>query len=181
MIRFLLVSACCIFITSCGQNESDDLVIRGTWKLSSSIFSSLEESVTFNDDNSYLIESKLNQIRFGSTIMGTISGDWTKSGNTIIFLNSMLGISNDTSSINLGTNPGTGFPIGSFYSYFISGIYQNDSTLIDGSGSIRLEDIINSDIFSEESLDERIWTIIKLTPDSLIVDSEGVILRYYHE
>ena len=180
MIKRFFILAFYILIISCSKRDSEDLLTKGVWILDNGLFSTIKETVEFYSDNTYFIESKVSITRFNDYISGTLTGDWTRQDNNIIFLNSIVNLPVDTNSISvIPTTSGT--PIGSFLGYIVNGIYQNDSSLIDNSGSIHFNDLYNSDIFVDENSNQRFWTIIKLTSDSLIVDSDEEILRYYNE
>ena len=180
MIKRFFILAFYLLIISCNKRDSEDLLTKGIWILDNGLFSTTNETVKFNSDNTYFIESKVNIIRYNDYISGTLTGDWTRQDNNIIFLNSIVNLPVDTNSISVVPTT-TGTTIGAFYGYIVTGIYQNDSSLIDNSGSIHFSDLNNSDIFIGENSDPRLWTIIKLTSDSLIVDSDGEILRYCNE
>lgn len=180
MIKGFFLLAFYILIISCSKRNSEDLLTKGIWVLDNGLFSTTEETVKFNSDNTYFIESKVSITRFNDYISGTLTGDWTRQDKNIIFLNSIVNLPVDTNSISvIPTTSGT--PIGAFFGYIVSGIYQNDSSLIDNSGSIHFNDLNDSYIFVDENSNQRLWTIFKLTSDSLIVDSDGEILRYYNE
>ena len=180
MIRNLLILVCSLSIVSCQKNESVDLLTNGTWILVNGLTSTMKESVKFKTDKTYIIESRVTITRFNDYISGTISGDWSRQDDDILFINSIVNLPDDTSSINI-IPTSTGTAIGAFYGYIVSGIYQNDSSLIDDSGSIHFNKINETDIFIDENSNQRKWIIIKLTGDSLIVDSEGKVLKYHNE
>jgi len=179
MKRNFLVLIYGLLIISCTK-ESDDLLTKGIWILDTGLTSTMKESVVFKSDKTYFVESRVSIPRYNDCISGSISGDWARQDNKIIFLNSMVNLPDDTTTINvIPTTSGT--PLGAFYGYIIAGIYQNDSTLIDDSGSIHFDNLNGSGIFLGEDSNQRSWTIVKLTADLLIVDSEGKLLYYYPE
>jgi len=179
MKRIFLVLIYGLLILSCTK-ESDDLLTKGTWILNTGVTSTMKESVVFKLDRTYFVESRVSIPRFNDYISVSISGDWMRQDNKIIFLNSMVHFPNDTSSLNI-LQTTSGVPLGAFYGYLVTGIYQNDSSLIDDSGSIQFDNLNGSGIFLGEDSNQRCWTIVKLTADSLIVDSKGKLLNYYSE
>jgi hypothetical protein len=180
MKKAILFLISVLMIISCEKNETEDLLVKGTWILDNGLTAVVKESVKFNPDKTYIIESGLRTPRTGYFISGTISGEWSRQDDKIIFHTSFLILPDDTSSINI--IPATpGVPVGAFYGHIYSGIYQRDSSLVDSLGFIRFDEINNAGIFKGDSLDERIWLIHKLTTDSLIVENNGEMLGYLKE
>ncbi len=179
LARIVLVLSLVLPGISCEKNTSVDLLTNGTWKLDNGIFSTTRETVKFNTDGSYLIESEMSQLRQLAVMTGRISGDYYRQAELINFTSTTV----ELPDFN---EPGTGIQyettngqaIGNFYGYIVNGIWQNDSSLIDSIGSIRYSDLLESGIFQPGNNDIRTWTIISLTNDSLIVKSGEVITKY---
>lgn len=170
----MLVLVCSFMIFSCNKNEPIDYLTNGTWVLDNGATSEVNESVRFKADNTYIFESVLTVPLFYKQIQGTISGEWSSDKSKITFLSSFVNLPNDDSALDfLSTN--TGISIGALYGYL-----QNDTVLIGDLDSIHFDNIRHSEIFPGADSDQWIWTIIKLTKDSLIVDSKGQILKYYN-
>lgn len=168
-----------ILIISCHKNETGDLLTEGTWMLDNGLFSTMRESVTFHPDEIFVMESRVTIPRYDSYVSATISGNWLMQDDEILLKNSVVDLPDDTNSLNI-IQSATGKPIGAFYGYIVTQIYQYDSTLIDNTGSVRFNDLNETHIFPGEDPGQTTWIIIRLTRDSLIVDSGGDILRYYH-
>ena len=169
-----------VLLMSCDKTETVDLLTGGTWILDNGSITAMKESLAFNIDQTYILESRVSIPGQGDYISGIITGDWSRQDDEIIFVNSLVYLPDDTVSILVIPNTSEA-PLGAFYGYVVNGIFQNDSSLIDGSGSIRFNDINNSDIFSGLDTNPRRWTILKLTKDSLIVVSDRNVLKYYNE
>jgi|GEM_PF-5055868 len=163
---------------SCEKNEPNDLLTGRTWMLDNGLINVFSENLIFCPDKTYLVESHTRLLRSDDYVTATLSGEWTKEDDQIIFLTSMVDLPDDTAAVNVQPLA-PGLPAGAFYGYIYQGIYQNDSSLIDSTGSLRFNVIIDRGIFEMESPAQRIWLIQKLTGDSLIVDAEGKTLRYY--
>jgi hypothetical protein len=90
---------------------------------------------------------------------GTLSGDWLRQDNKIVFLNALVNL--DEISANMNNMPTEqGKPLSSFYGYLFTG----------NAG----------DISWDENSNTSIWNIIRLTKDSLIVNFDGKILQWSH-
>ena len=177
--RFLLFTLS-ILIISCEKNDSDDFLTNGTWILDSGIRSTTNETLKFNTNGTYLIESELSLSRVVTTVTGRISGNYNRQGNLINFTSTIVELPDDSDTgTGIQFETENGQPIGNFYGYIVNGIWQNDSSIIDSTGSIRYSDLINSDIFNSENTKIRSWTILGLTNDSLKIESNNVVSKYY--
>lgn len=179
MMKKLLFLACTALVISC-ENESEDLLTKDKWVLDNGLIS-MKETVKFNTDKTYIIESGVKSTRFTNYyITGTLTGDWSRQEDQILFINSLVNLPDDTSSISILPTT-TGSPMGAFYGYIAACIYQSDSSLINNSGTIHFDDLNDIGIFTGENSKQRIWIIKKLTRDSLIIDSDGKALKYFAE
>jgi hypothetical protein len=176
LISLLLVTSA-ILLISCEKSTSDPSLTGGIWTLDRGIISDFSETVEFNKDNTYMIESVITAPRYINMMKGTITGSWERKKDSIFFLNSVVDIPHDTARVNI--LPGTtGQPIGAFYGYIVTGIFQSDSSLIN-SGTVRFGELNDRGIFMNPNSGKRKWIIKKNTTDSLIVISGFQTIRYY--
>ncbi len=180
MIRRTLIIALSLLVISCEKNESGNYLTNGIWALDDGIVSTLSETLKFNKNGTYLIESELSMPRQIVKVKGTISGIYNRLDDKINFITTVLDLPDDTSSITLFPYA-TGQPVGGFYGYIAHGIYQNDSSLVDSIGSVRFSSLIDSDIFLPGNTEIRTWIILDLTNDSLKVESDKSIIKYYKQ
>jgi hypothetical protein len=163
---FILVFS--ILITSC-EKEAENLLTFSKWTLDNGK-TSIKETVKFNDDNTYIIESILT-VPSGNHISGKISGNWKQQDNNIFFYNSQVYLPDDTSVDDFTVIDGK--PAGSFFGYI-----SNDSSELVGINDSRPT---IPDIPTDGISDQTVWSIKKLTKNLLIVDYKGNILRYYQK
>jgi hypothetical protein len=178
MIKRILFLSCIILITSCENKESEDFLTNGTWMLDTGANSNSKESVTFNSDGTYIIESRLTMPRRIASITGKISGDWTRQIDLVTFLSSIIDLPDNPDSLTVIPTV-NGSPAGAFFGYLVDGIYQKDSSLIDPSGTIRFDKINESEIFLNVSTQKRFWLIKSITSDSLKIECNGKLINYY--
>jgi hypothetical protein len=163
MIKSFKFLICSLLLFSCENNEPVDWLTNGRWIQNNGFNPSINESIRFDPNKSYVAKSILFQGKFNPPISITLSGDWSREGNNIIFMNSTINVSDEISSIpDLPTLPGS--PMGSLYGAIISVPIVKDSALINNFTTTQAE-----------------WEIIKLTSDSLIVKSNGTTLKYYND
>lgn len=180
--RFLFLSVSILISISCEKKDSDDFLTNGRWILDNGFLSTAKETLKFNSNGTYLIVSEVSLPRQVHTVTGNISGSYNRQDNQINFTSTILDIPDDSSTVTgIQFENLDGQPIGNFFGYILNGIWQNDSSLIDSIGSIRYSELIDSDIFQSGNTDIRTWEILSLTNDSLKVESNNIITKYFKQ
>jgi hypothetical protein len=149
-----------ILIISCGE-ESENLLTAGEWTAVSA-----KETVKFNDDNTYIIKTELITSTTTTYLQGQIWGNWKQQSNFIIFVNQQVYLPDDKSFAE-DDFVNDGKPVNSFFGYVYDHWEGNSRPLV-------------STGIDDKSI-PMVWSIKKLTQDSLSVEFNGEILKYYHE
>jgi hypothetical protein len=169
---------CIIVLVSCGKNEQEDLLTDGTWVLAKSSPHSNHETVNFSGHGNYIIESDISFPGQIIPLKGVLTGKWILDGKKISFLSTVLNLPKDTGLISLDPyRPGE--PSGAFLGYILDGIYKDDSTLIDSNGQVRFSNLRDRPAFQPQQSGTRFWEILRLTQDSLVVECNRLVNRYY--
>jgi len=175
--RLFVLALISLLMISCEKTDSPDPLTTGKWILDSGPFSTTKETLQFNTQGSYRIESEITLPRRVYFLKGSISGIYQRQDDTIRFRTSRVELPEDTSSVTLFPYE-TGRPAGGFYGSLANGIYQNDSSLVDSTGNVRFSDLGKSGIFFPENTVVRKWIIISLTADTLLVKANLLTNRY---
>jgi hypothetical protein len=187
-----------LFLISCEKEESDFSVLTSDiWALGE--FSRGKQTIRFNEDNTYILDSKDSLYyddgfpfhnKHDFTVCWTLSGNWTQQGDSIVFLNSYINLSID--DIN-GLSYLRSFPHLWKYTIFPDNGFTTLEIVIinlepiEGSPGLAhgefenkgyLHRIGETNTFAGEILEQRVWSIKKLTANSLIVYEYGVTLTY---
>jgi hypothetical protein len=167
-------------LASCGKSEQEDLLTEGTWVLANPSMQSNHETVNFNGNGNYIIECDIPFPGQVIPVKGVLTGGWILEGKKISFLTTVMDLPQDTGLVNLYPfEPGKSS--GAFYGYILDGIYRDDSTLIDSNGQVRFSNLRDRPVFQPHQQGPRIWEIIRLTRDSLIVESNKTVNRYFRK
>ncbi|MDR1121580.1 MAG: hypothetical protein LBM08_11770 [Dysgonamonadaceae bacterium] len=179
----IILSSVCILINSCTSHETDDILTTGKWFLECDSASSYEATILFTAQNTYIYESvfKLAVERaqeavsdFNVTFSLIITGEYVHEQNRIVFLTSHIDFfqngvpvnSNDTSSVyNAFYNVKNGKPTSSFFGYK----HPDRDIKYEDSDTIKSDDSRNL---------IRVWNIIELTNNSLIINSSDIIEKW---
>jgi hypothetical protein len=174
--RLLFLTMSILVLLSCEKNESGDFLTNGTWILDSGLNSTTKETLKFDSNGKYLAVSELVLPKQILSVRGNISGDYIRQANQIHFTSTMVDLPDFTSTSGIQFENVFGQPIGSFYGYSFNG-WPIDSLLLD-SDSTRYSELIDRVIFQTEN-SARTWMILTLTNDSLKVQSNNIITKYY--
>lgn len=163
---------------SCKKEDTGELLTGGKWKLVTELFSDTSESLEFFSEGTYQIDTRLVYPRQVNVKLASLTGRYQYNSGRIDFLTTVADILPDTGVVNL--NPYIeGNSMGSFFGYLTRGIFMNDSSMIDSAGNVSIPDLRESGILESEQSGIRTWRVNKLTEDSLVVLSEGQVIRYF--
>lgn len=174
-IKLLIISALLVVI-SC-KKESNDLLTDRIWVLDKGCPLVKMEGFKLYSNGNYAFDSFILSLEPYAELRCILSGVWKKDGNNIIFVTSKLDLPEDTNAM-LFVPPVTETSIGALYLYLIDRVYQNDSSLIDSLGRIKLKDINESGIFKITDSQEWFWEIKRQTNDSLFVELSNKTNKY---
>ncbi|MFN8208256.1 MAG: hypothetical protein U0T82_12745 [Bacteroidales bacterium] len=169
-----------ISLFSCDKNDPDNLLTGGSWILETHSVQMFRETVNFSGEGDYTIETYIPMPGQLMPLKGTLTGRWARSDTRIDFLTTILDLPEDTAQVTLFPYQ-SGEPAGAFYGYLIDGIYRDDSTLIDSAGSFRFSNLRDRPAFQPLQPGTRFWEILRLTKDSLVVECNLAVNRYYRK
>jgi hypothetical protein len=159
--RIILLFLSVLFI-SCEREKTE--LLLGQWVGQGEVVFAAN-TVCFNTDNTYvettfstlhILYNHWQQERLAYRKLTTI-GNWNRQDNTIIFGNKSIS------------------------TYLVDSTMSaiNDDSFF-GNDNIKIVDFGNDSSYNAFFRNQRtVWMIQKLTKDSLIVDSDGIILKYY--
>lgn len=176
--RILLLAISMLMILSCEKKESVDFLTDGTWILERELVSTTTETLKFDSNGQYVLESAFTMHGQLNPIKGSVTGDYERQGNEIHFTSTILDLPELTlNGAGIEDETLIGQAIGSFYGYIVNGVWGSDDTLVDGIGVIDNPVLPDPEVINHE----RIWTILSLTNDSLKVEDNSIIKKYYKQ
>ncbi|MDR2087688.1 MAG: hypothetical protein LBP72_11050 [Dysgonamonadaceae bacterium] len=160
-----------IIASSCDKDSEPEEVFRveGKWVLKND-----STTINFNPDSTYQCETFVQILQPVPVYIGilptfktvpvTLSGKWERMEDKIIFLSEAIHFPEDSGI-------GTGVPNGSLFGY-------TGETVI---GDITFENLGSDSepLFGEISYKPRLWHIIKLTKNELVVSHKDIVMYYY--
>ncbi len=155
-----------------------DFLTDGIWILERYLVSTITETLKFDSNGQYLLESAFTMHGQLNPIKGSVTGDYERQGNEIHFTSTILDLPEVTSNGSDSEDERLiGQTITSFYGYIVNGVWDGDDTLVDGIGVIDHPIFPNTEVINHE----RIWTILRLINDSLKVEAIRIIKKYYKQ
>lgn len=175
MKKLILTLIAFIFLVSC--EKSDEFLTSGTWVHKQDFITGSKETVRFNKDGTYLIETR-SSLYIGnpfSTYSGSIKGEWKRVDSEITFINAKI-------TLTTTDNYSTEFPLRRGYSIANFFDLTRLSQLSDSISADSLRSVIDSWRPPAQNGSElNVWHIQRISKETLVVEVSSRTEEYYKE
>jgi hypothetical protein len=175
MKKLILIFISVIFLVSC--EKSDEFLTSGTWVHKQDYVTGSKETVRFNNDGTYIIETRsyLNPGNPFSVRSGSVKGEWKRVDSEITFINANV-------TLKTTDNFNTEFPLRAGYSvaefFGLTRLYQYSDSISADS----LRSVIDSWRPPAQNGSElNVWHIQSISKETLVVVVDSITEEYYKE